>query len=357
VAGLTLREYVGAVHLHTVHSDGTATHTEVAYLAEKAGLDFVIVTDHNVREPEVEGYHRNLLLLVGEEIHDPQRVPQSSHLLVFGTNRSFVDQAAEPQSLIDTVREAGGLAFLAHPFERSATYSGEPDINWRDWDVTGYTGLEIWNTMSEFKSLVPTLPRALLMAYFPDLGLRGPLRETLARWDELLAMGRRVAIIGGPDAHGTMYKKGPLVRPVLAYDWLLQAVRLHILTAAPFTGDVEHDAALLYEALRQGRSFVAYDRIGDATGFRFCAQTGGASAGMGQSIAFEDRGVRLIVTTPVRAYLRLIRQGQVVAEARSASSLQYDVAAPGAYRVEAYLRHRLRLRGWVFTNPIYVQSG
>lgn len=345
---------MGAVHLHTLHSDGTATHDEVAYFAREAGLDFVIVTDHNVRVPEAEGFHGDLLLLVGEEVHDSRRMPQSSHLLVFGVDRSLAGQAEDPQSLIDAVRDAGGLSFLAHPFERSAAYSGEPDINWCDWDVTGYTGLELWNTMSEFKSLVPTLPRAVLMAYLPDLGLGGPLRETLERWDELLAMGRRVSIVGGPDAHGTVYRRGPLKRPVLAYDWLFCAVRLHVLTERSFDRDAERDAALIYEALRQGRSYVAYDRIGDATGFRFRAQAGGAPVGMGQDIKIEKSPVHLTVTSPLPAYLRLIRHGRLVADARSAYTLQHDVDKPGAYRVEAYRRHRVRQRGWVFTNPIYV---
>lgn len=349
-----MHEYVGAVHLHTLHSDGTASHAEVAYLAREAGLDFVIVTDHNLRVPEAQGYYGDLLLLVGEEIHDPRRVPQSSHLLVFGAGRSLARQSADPQSLIDAAREAGGLAFIAHPFERAAAYSGESDINWRDWDVTGYAGLEVWNTMSEFKSLVPTLPRALLLAYFPDLGLRGPLPETLARWDELLAAGRRVAIVGGPDAHGTVYRKGPIRRPVLAYDWLFRAVRLHVLTEQPFSHDVDHDAALVYAALRQGRSFVAYDLIGHARGFRFRAATEGAPAGMGDDVRIENRRVRLTITSPLPAHLRLIRHGQLVAEARSAYTLEYAVDTPGAYRVEAYRRRRLRQRGWVFTNPIYV---
>ncbi len=357
-------EYVGAAHMHTVHSDGTATHDEIALIASQAGLDFVIVTDHNARVPEAEGRYGDVLLLVGEEIHDTNREPESSHLLVFGVGRSLTDYAADPQALIDAVREAGGLAFIAHPYEHAAAYSDESDLDWRDWDVDGYTGLELWNTMSEFKSLVPNLPKALLMAYFPAVGLCGPFPEAVARWDELLASGRRVAIIGGPDAHGTVYHKGPLNRPVLPYDWLFRAVRLHVLCDEPFNRDVDHDAAQIYAALRAGRAFVAYDWIGDAAGFRFVARAGEVQVGMGEDLTLRnasgDSGHALVsdvtfeIISPLPAHLRLMRHGQVVAE-HHGWRLRYTTDAAGAYRVEAYRRHLFRRRGWVYTNPIYVK--
>ncbi len=347
-------EYIGAIHMHTVHSDGTATHAELARIAAEAGLDFVIVTDHNVYVPEAEGWYGDVLLLVDQEIHDTERVPESSHLLVFGVARDLSAYAKDPQRLLDAVQECGGFGFLAHPFERSAAYAGEPELNWRDWDVTGYAGLEIWNTMSEFKSHVHNLPRALLLAYFPDLGLRGPMPETLARWDELLASGQRVAAIGGPDAHGTVYRLGPLQRPVLSYDWLFRAVRLHILTDAALQRDLDHDRQLVYEAIRKGRSFIAYDWIGDATGFRFAARTQGAqTAGMGEELTLGE-SAELEISSPLPAELRLMHHGQVVARARG-RALRHTVTQPGAYRAEAYRRYRLLRRGWVFTNPIYLQ--
>ncbi len=350
---VNLHEYVGVVHMHTVHSDGTATHDEIAFIAGQAGLDFVIVTDHNVRVPEAEGRYGDVLLLIGEEVHDPNRQPESSHLLVFGVGHSLADHAADPQALIDAVREAGGLAFIAHPFEHSAAYANEPDLDWRDWHVNGYTGLELWNTMSEFKAYVPNLLQALLMVYFPTVGLRGPFRETLTRWDELLASGRRIAIIGGPDAHGTVYRKGPLRRPVLPYDWLFRAIRLHILCDEPFNSDVAHDAAVVYHAMGAGQAFIAYDWIGDATGFRFVARSGGAEAGMGQELTLMNDAT-LDVSSPLAAHIRLLHNGRVVAEHRG-RRLRYRTSQPGAYRVEAYRRHLFRERGWVYTNPIYLR--
>jgi hypothetical protein len=49
-------EYVGNLHTHTNYSDGNGSHEDIALAAIKAGLDFVIVTDHNVWVDGMDGY-------------------------------------------------------------------------------------------------------------------------------------------------------------------------------------------------------------------------------------------------------------------------------------------------------------
>ncbi len=88
-----MTEIVVNLHMHTRYSDGSGTHAEIAKAALRCGLDAVIVTDHNVYVEGPEGYYsdgeRRVLLLVGEEIHDPARTPQKSHLLVFGAGEDL----------------------------------------------------------------------------------------------------------------------------------------------------------------------------------------------------------------------------------------------------------------------------
>ncbi|RLC61355.1 MAG: hypothetical protein DRI80_08940, partial [Chloroflexota bacterium] len=114
---MSIYEYVGNPHVHTPYSDGEALHAEVAQAAAKAGLDFVIVTDHNVWVDGVEGYYDKVLLLVGEEIHDVRRRPQANHLLVYNAEAELAPLASDPQGLIDEVNRRGGFCYLAHPFE------------------------------------------------------------------------------------------------------------------------------------------------------------------------------------------------------------------------------------------------
>jgi predicted metal-dependent phosphoesterase TrpH len=108
-----LIEWVGNFHSHTRFSDGTATHRRVAEAAAQAGLNGVAVTDHNVWVKGLQGYYRGVLLLVGEEVHDPCRHPQVNHALILGLQRELAPLAAFPQALIDAAREQGALIFLS----------------------------------------------------------------------------------------------------------------------------------------------------------------------------------------------------------------------------------------------------
>jgi hypothetical protein len=346
-------EYAGNLHIHTSYSDGEALHAEVAHAAEAAGLDFVIVTDHNVWVDGLEGYYGQVLLLVGEEIHDVRREPQANHLLIYGADAELTLQAKSPQALIDSVHEHGGLCYLAHPVEYASRVAGENAISWVDWDVEGYVGLEIWNYMSEFKALARNRLSAIFCAYFPSYGIRGPFRDTLRQWDELLSRGHRVAAIGSADAHGTTYSLGPLQRVLFPYEYLFRCVNTHVLTEHPLNGLLEHDKALVYDALRAGHTWVGYDLPAPTAGFRFEAHSGANRTMVGGEL--RRTGATIFeVHTPQAADIRLVSNGQVVART-SGDHLRFTTGDPGAYRVEAYLRYRARRRGWIFSSPIYVR--
>jgi len=207
--------------------------------------------------------------------------------------------------------------------------------------------------MSEFKALLRGPLSAILYAYFPVLGIRGPFRATLRKWDELLVQGKRVAAIGGSDAHATPYSLGPLRRVVFPYEYLFRCVNTHILVERPFNGVLEHDKALIYEALRAGRTWAGYDLSASTAGFRFVARSGTNQATLGEELVRAGATV-FEVQTPYAADIRLLRNGRVVARA-GGKVLKYTTAEPGAYRVEVYRRYRLARRGWIFSSPIYVR--
>jgi hypothetical protein len=338
--------------MHTPLSDGTRDHQELARIAAEAGLDFIVITDHNAYERGLDGWVGDTLVLVGEEVHDPDRELQSSHTLCFDIHEDLAQHAADPQALLDRVQEQEGFAFLAHPFERDvAEFLPEPNISWRDWGVGGYAGIELWNYMSEFKSALKSKAHALLYAYAPALAISGPYPETLQKWDELLQTGP-IAAFGGSDAHGTVYHLGPLSRPVQPYDYLFGCINTHLLSEEPLSGELDHDKAVIYGALRGGRGFLGYERPAAIAGFAFSARSGGAEATMGETLALKST-VELRVRLPVPAQLRLLRDGRVVTESRG-EQLTLLSHLPGVYRVEAYRRYAGRKRGWIFGNPIYV---
>jgi len=346
-------ERVGNMHLHSTYSDGWGSPQEIAEAASRAGLDFLVLTDHNAWPHQHEGWYNDLLLLVGEEIHDPG-YSHHNHFLALNAQRDLAEFAGRTQQLVDALAEVGGLGFLAHPNEHSGIFTSEPEINWDDWEVRGYTGIELWNYMSEFKSHLDAVPRALLYAFFPKLAITGPFRETLALWDELLAQGRVVAI-GGSDAHATTYRLGPIKRQVFPYEYLFRMVNTHVLVDAPWSKDVSTDGSLIYAALAAGRAFVAYDGLYPTTGFTFEASDGRQTFTIGDELPAGPT-YRFVARTPAKARLQLVHNGFVVAETVG-EELHHTSRTPGYYRVQALRSYRGRERGWIYANPIYVAGG
>ncbi len=355
-----MNEVVGNIHMHTPYSDGALYHADLARAALRAGLDFICVTDHNVYVRGVERYYaspdgrQSLMLLVSEEIHDQIREPQKNHLLAFGIDREFSTLAQDPQRLTDSIRASGGFAYLAHPHEVAAPLIGEPDLGWVDWQVSGYSGIELWNYMSEFKSLLKNPLAMLYYAFNPARGIRGPRQPTLALWDERLARGQHLAVLGGSDAHGQTYSAGPIKRVVFPYEYLFGAVNTHLLLEQPLSSDFALDRGAVLDALRRGCGWVAYDLPASTRNFRMWAESDGRRLEMGEAGAMAPAGARIIASLPRKAHLKLIRAGDGMIWEGHNDRVDCAVSQPGAYRLEAWMRFHGRERGWIFSNPIYL---
>ncbi len=353
-----MEEILVNLHMHTLYSDGHATHEAIARAALKSGLDAVIVTDHNVWVSGLEGIYkdgdRKVLLLVGEEIHDQGRDPQKNHMLVFGAGKELSTLAYDPQRLLDGVRQAGGMAFLAHPFDPASPPVGETDISWVSWEAQGYTGIELWNGFSEFKARIKSKLHAIYYAFFPARIARGPLPETLAKWDELLLEGRRIVAIGGSDAHALPMSLGPIRKTIFPYTFHFRAVNTHLLLPSPLSGDLFEDRRQVLDAIRQGHAFIGYDLPHSTRGFRFTAQGKDGLVSMGDETTCQG-GVTLQVRLPIRTTCKLFKDGKPIKAWRQRDTCTYITSEPGVYRVEVYIHYLGRRRGWIYSNPIYVR--
>lgn len=354
-----MHELLINLHMHTPYSDGHRTHAEIAQAALRSGLDAVIVTDHNVWVDGPQGYYydgaKRTLMLIGEEIHDQTRNPQKNHLLVFGAEQELAPLAKDPQRLIDGVNDAGGLSFIAHPVDPAAPAFNEPDISWVNWDVQAFTGIELWNAMSEFKSLLKNRLHALFYAFNPERVAHGPFPETVQKWNELLSKGQRVVAIGGSDAHAFPASMGLIRRTLFPYEFHFKAVNTHLLVPEPLNGELNHDRSLILQALRQGHAFIGYDLPAPTRGFRFKAHGFESAAIMGDEISAEN-GVTLQIRLPQRVECRLIKDGEVIKTWTQRDHCTYITTESGVYRVEVMIPFRGKNRTWIISNPIYVRA-
>ena len=354
-----MHEIVVNLHMHTRYSDGSGTHKDIAQAAIHAGLDAVIVTDHNILVQGLEGYYRRgtsrVLLLIGQEVHDQNRQPQKNHLLVFDSDRDMSSLADDPQVLINGVRDSGGLSFIAHPRDPSAPAFHEPDISWEDWSVQNFTGIELWNGLSELKTLVPTRLHGAFYAYFPALVPHYPMQEALERWDQLLSAGQPIVAIGGSDAHALHMSMGSLHRVIFPYEFHFRSINTHLLIPEPLAGEAAIDKKMIYSALAAGHCFVGNDLFAPARGFTFKAKGLEQSAIMGDEIPVKG-GVTLQAHVPKAAEIHLLKDGKQIGVSKNSYALTYSVTEPGVYRIEVFRRKLGRKLGWIYSNPIYVRS-
>lgn len=355
-----MNELICNLHIHSTFSDGSGNYSDIIQAALKTEVDVIILTDHNILVKGLEGYYegndRKVLVLSGEEVHDQNREPQKNHTLVIGAHKEMAGYADDPQTLIDEVNKAGGLTFLAHPYEFDLPMIHEPDISWVSWDIEGFTGLEIWNGLSEFKTVVRSFKDGLKYLFLPEMMAHGPLDVTLAKWDELLCLGKKVIAVGGSDAHAIKFSKWSIKKTVFPYEFHFSAINNHLWIDEPLSGDIDQDKAMVYQALRRGASFVGYDLPSPTRGFRFSIEDLDGEHFPGGTISLAS-GATARISLPDIGDIRLIHNGKVIHEQTSSDRLLYTLSEPGFYRVECFTYFLGKRRGWIFSNPIFAKAG
>jgi hypothetical protein len=348
-------DLAGVIHVHSLYSDGTGTVPEIAAAAAASGLDYVLLTDHDTllaKRCGEEGWHGPVLVLVGEEV-SPLR---ENHYLAFGLERPIEHSGLGPSEIVARVNEAGGFGFLSHPFSKGSERfrRGAGGMPWRDLDVDGYAGVELWSFVTDSGERLRGIPDLLRFILTPGRFVDHPPPANLEAWDRLCERRRCVAL-GGIDAHQLGVRIGNRVPlRLMAYKRSFRYLRTHLLVDRPLERSVEPDRDTVYAALRAGHVYIAMDSLAPARGFRFWSD-GDPQLEMGDE-GPAGKGVRsLVARLPRPARLRLVRDGVEILSVDGADALEHTVDGPGVYRVEAYLRAHGRERTWIISNPIYVR--
>jgi hypothetical protein len=342
-------EYAGVIHIHSRYSDGSGSVKKIIKAAQKAGLDYIIITDHNTikgLEDGAEGWYDDLLVLVGEEISRERE----SHYLALGISDAIKPEKGHHgiSSYTELVKSQDGIGFVAHPdgLENDTFNLHLSPLD--AWEDENYTGLEIWSYMRDWSENAKLFN--ILHNYLrPDQAIDGPTEDLLKKWDEICQI-RRVVGIGGADVHAIHL---PFFRFIkfLSYYRVFRGIRTHFLTQSPLSKDLNNSKETAYNALRYGHCFFAHDSLADSTGFFFRAIIPECrELIMGDELKLLS-AVELDIYSPIPAYIKLLHNGEKVAEAKESTKLVWKAEEAGVYRVEALYDNR----PWVFTNPIYLR--
>ncbi len=346
-------EYAGAIHIHSVFSDGSGEVKDIVNFAGEAGLDFIILTDHNTLralQEGLEGWYDKTLLLVGCEINDKEN---KNHYLAFGINET-ISTRLPASEIVKSVKESGGIGFIAHPHEKRSSMKEHPPYPWTDWDVEGFDGIEIWNHMSEWMEGL-TEENKYQYVVHPLKSIVAPQKETLEVWDKL-NQKRKVVGIGGADAHAhKLNVLGFLEVEIFPYKVLFKAIRTHVLLheklkAGSSAENLNKSKKLIYEALKTGRCFISNFYIADASGFRYYADDNGKIYQMGDEVKLGSKlKLRAIQPAHGESEIILLRNGKIIDRIFS-SDTEFVISKTGAYRVEV----RKNKKAWIYSNHIRV---
>ena len=321
------KDYRGVIHCHSFLShDSRGQIADIAAAAQASGLDFVMMTDHITPEAiahGVTGMQGTTLFILGAEI-----AQANGSILGIGLKRFVEHKQKKAQEIIDALKAQDAAAIIAYPEK------------FRDWSVSGYDGLEIYNLKSdvqdEYKfSLLLSflfLPPRSAFAHVIDRP-----KEKLALWDHL-SQSRHLVGVAGTNAHNNVRVLG---RTFGTYSQLFQLLTNHLL-ARNLT---EEDLLL---ALQAGHAYVAFDLFGSVPFFLFSAGDDRQQAIMGETISFSS-SLRGEVCLPERAEVHVLKDGAVWRK-EEALFFRFPITEAGVYRVEVYKGRK----PWIFSNPIYV---
>jgi hypothetical protein len=347
----------GAYHVHSRASDGTGTIPEIAAAAGRAGLRFVIITDHGnaLRRPAPPRYVGGVLCIEAVEISTVD-----GHYAALGLASPPYPLGGEARDVVEDVARLGGFGIAAHP------ESAKRALRWDAWE-TPFDGLEWFNADSEWRDerrwrLLPALLQYPWRPAETVASLFDRPSHLLRRWDEL-TQGRHVVALAAADAHARMglggkadpYDEAVYVKAP-SYESIFRAFSLRVELPQALTGDPAADAEAVLAAVRAGHVYTAFDAVAGPAWLAFCGESGGRSARQGDDLALSGRAtIRAGSNGPPGTTLVLLRNGDEI-RTSSGPTLEWADDRPGAYRVEA---RTPAAPGdpplpWILSNPIYV---
>ncbi len=354
----------GVIHVHTNRSDGLSSPEEIAAAAARAGVTFLVFTDHGdaTRPPDPPTYRSGVLCLDGVEISTT-----GGHYIALDMPASPYPFGGEARDVVEDVRRLGGFGIAAHPD------SPKPQLRWREWDAP-FDAIELLNPDTSWRVLAAQpgwsprrqLAEALVDYPFRPAEVMASLIQPTGALDnwEAIAERRRLISIAGADAHAKLAPRNAdpgdsrYVLPLPSYESSFRVLSVHVSPDEPLTGDAAADAARLMRAIRAGHLYLAIDGIATPPSFEFTATNARGTAQAGDQIAAAGPLLLHVRSNAPAAFTTVVHEGaRTLASNRDAQDLTVHASdRPGVYWVEILSTGRALPATWVRSNAIYVRA-
>jgi hypothetical protein len=385
-----LKDFRAILHAHAEDAPHTGgTRPEMLKAAREAGVDLIMLTDHNRPERDFindswRGMHDKVLFVPGSE---------SDGFLIYPVASIRGKESGSREEFIKLVKRDGGNIFLSHVEERP------------DWETGNIDGLEIYNHHTDVKDetefnrwlqgALSDLPRLRQIEQALELypqevfaAQQDYLASIIQKWDKDASHHRLTGVAANDCHHNQVFTITAIDDKTIEVGFITsRPVRMRVtsdktpgvaaLVKGRRPGDLigkldfdPYERSFRYvtthiladklteqharDALRDGHAYVAHDWLCDPTGFAFIAQASDKKTRAIMGDRVERRaGLKIKAETPAGCTLRLFRNG-VVIKTVEGRRLEFEPDGPGVYRLEAWLTADGELRPWIYSNPIYV---
>ena len=353
----------GLLHVHTNRSDGLSSPDQVAAAAARAGLAFVVFTDHGdaTRTPDAPAYRSGVLCLDGVEISTT-----GGHYIAIDMPASPYPLGGEARDVVEDVRRLGGFGIVAHPD------SPKPQLRWTDWNAP-FDAVELLNPDTSWRILADRpgfSPKWTLFSALLQYPLRAP--ETMARliqptgaleaWNAA-ARRRRVVALAGADAHARLALRngdpgdGTPALPLPGYESSFRLMSVRVRIDRPLSGAATSDAAVVMRAVRNGHAYTAVDGIASPPSFTFTAANDHGLVNQGDILGAGGAVQLHVQSNAPPGFTTVVHEGtRVLSSVRDTQDLTVHAqAGPGVYWAEIVSNLGAPPVTWIRSNPIYVR--
>jgi hypothetical protein len=373
----------GVIHVHTNRSDGLSGPDEIAAAAARAGLKFVVFTDHGdaTRTPDPPAYRSGVLCLDGVEIST-----SGGHYVALDMPAAPYPLRGEARDVVEDVHRLGGFGIAAHPDspklqlkwrEWTAPFDGiellNPDTGWRLWVQQANGSAARWHARRRLLTALIDYP------FRPAEVITSLTSPTTAMYNwEALTRRRKVVAIAGADAHARIalvggdlgdggappssgrsdLAEGRFGLPVPGYESSFRVLSIHVRPDRPLSGDAAADARILMHAIRAGHLYTAVDGAATPASFEFTATNARGTAHEGDELAAGGPVTLRVRTNAPPGFTTTVWSG---AKVLSTDHHEQDFtvqasAEPAVYWVEIRSTGRPDQVAWIRSNAIYVRS-
>ena len=353
----------GVLHVHTQRSDGRSSPDEIAAAAARAGLKFIVFSDHGdaTRSPDPPAYRSGVLCLDGVEIST-----SGGHYVAFDMPATPYPLAGESRDVVEDVRRFGGFGIVAHPD------SPKPELAWTDWS-TPFDAIELLNPDTSWRKLAAAgswSARGRLLTALIDYPWRasevmaGLLQPTdaLGRWEDA-SVQRRVVMLAGTDAHARLGFRGSdpgerMALPLPGYEASFKVTSIHVRPERPLTGRAEVDAVMIARAIRNGHVYTAVDGLASPPRFDFNATNERGTVRAGDVLGVGGPVALHVESNAPDGFTTIVRDGtRTLSSVRNTQDLTvHGPSTPGVFWAEIVDGQRRPPAVWLRSNPIYVRA-